>query len=211
VDADCARRHQVREPFGPLDHGDPVGPECLVQTEVGGLGRVVDPVQIEVLDRRRSVVALAKDEGWARDGYIAPMQRPDQGSNEGGFARTKAAGQRERGAGNEGQSEPGSDRIECIPVEKIEDVRGHALPFDERISVLVRASDVVVGIIAGAVCAVVSAAFEGGILAFRFFTIDPLGAHFGAEFAIFALAGAAIGGLVAFGAGAGFLREPVTP
>jgi hypothetical protein len=84
------------------------------------------------------------------------------------------------------------------------------LPFDERITVLVRASDVVVGIIAGAVCAVVSAAFEGGILAFRFFTIDHLGGHFGAEFAILAGAGAAIGGLVAYGAGAFFRREPVT-
>ena len=76
---------------------------------------------------------------------------------------------------------------------------------------LVRASDVVVGIIAGAVCAVVSAAFEGGILAFRFFTIDHLGGHFGGGFAILAVAGAAIGGLVAFGAGTLFLREPATP
>jgi hypothetical protein len=76
--------------------------------------------------------------------------------------------------------------------------------------VLVRASDVVVGIIAGAVCAVVSAAFEGGILAFRFFSIDHLGGHFGAEFAVFAIAGAAIGGLVALGAGSFFRRERAT-
>ena len=108
-------------------------------------------------------------------------------------------------------SEPDGDRIECGEVEKIEDVRGHALPFAERIVVLVRASDVVVGIFAGAVCAVASAAFEGGILAFRFFTIDHLGAHFGAGFAILAIVGGALGGLVAFGAGTLFLREPVTP
>jgi hypothetical protein len=85
------------------------------------------------------------------------------------------------------------------------------LPFDERIKVLVRASDVIVGVIAGAVCAVLSAAFEGGILAFRFFSIDHLGGHFGGEFAVFALAGAAIGGLVALGAGTLFRRERVTP
>ncbi len=74
-----------------------------------------------------------------------------------------------------------------------------------------RASDVVVGIIAGAVCAVLSAAYEGGILAFRFFSIDHLGGHFGNEFAVFALSGAAIGGLVAFGAGTLFRRERGDP
>jgi hypothetical protein len=96
-------------------------------------------------------------------------------------------------------------------VEKIEDVRGHALTFDERIKVLVRASDVVVGIIAGAVCAVLSAAYEGGILALRFFSIDHLGGHFGSGFVIVGLAGAAIGGVVALGAGALFRHGPVTP
>jgi hypothetical protein len=74
--------------------------------------------------------------------------------------------------------------------------------------VLVRISDVVVGVIAGAVCAVLSAAFEGGILAFRFFSIGHLGAHFGSDFAILGLAGAATGGIVAFGAGALFRAEP---
>jgi hypothetical protein len=75
--------------------------------------------------------------------------------------------------------------------------------------VLVRASDVVLGVIAGAVCAVLSAAFEGGILAFRFFSIGHLGGHFGSEFAVVALAGAAIGGLVALTAGRLFRPEPV--
>jgi hypothetical protein len=77
--------------------------------------------------------------------------------------------------------------------------------------VLVRASDVILGVIAGAVCAVLSAAFEGGILAFRFFAIDHLGDHFGSEFAIVAFAGAAIGGLVALTAGRLFRPEPVRP
>lgn len=75
--------------------------------------------------------------------------------------------------------------------------------------VLVRASDVIVGIMAGAVCAVLSAAFEGGILALRFFSIGHLGDHFGSEFAVLALAGGAVGGLVAFAAGALFRPEPV--
>jgi hypothetical protein len=139
------------------------------------------------------------------------MQRSDQRSNKGCLARAESAGQRQRIAGTQRRSESGRSGTEGILVEKIEDVRGHALPFAERIWVLVRASDVVVGIIAGAVCAVVSAAFEGGILAFRFFSIDHLGGHFGSGFAILAVAGAAIGGLVAFGAGALFLREPATP
>jgi hypothetical protein len=211
VDVNRAGRHQARESFGPLDHRDPVGTERLIETEIGGFCGILDPIQVEVLDRRRPVVPLAEDESRTRDGYIVAMQRPYEGSNKRRFARAEATGQRERGARTQRSSEPGGDRVECGEVEKVENVRGHALPFAERIRVLVRASDVVVGIIAGAVCAVVSAAFEGGILAFRFFTIDHLGAHFGGEFAILAVAGAALGGLVAFGAGALFLREPATP
>jgi hypothetical protein len=163
-----------------------------------------------VLDGRCPIVPLAKDEGWARDGYIASMQRRDESSDESRFAGTKVAGQRQRIARTQRFSEPACDGAKPIEVEKIEEFRGHALPFDERIEVLVRASDVVVGIIAGAVCAVLSAAFEGGILALRFFSIDHLGGHFGNEFAVFALAGAAIGGLVAFGAGSSFRRERAT-
>jgi hypothetical protein len=138
------------------------------------------------------------------------MHGPDERSNEGSFARAKVAGQRQRIARTQRFSDPGGRRAELIAVEKIQNVRGHALSFDERIEVLVRASDVVVGIIAGAVCAVLSAAFEGGILAFRFFSIDHLGGHFGSGFALLALAGGAIGGIVAFGTGTLFRREPAT-
>jgi hypothetical protein len=139
------------------------------------------------------------------------MQRANESADEGRLAGTEFTGERQCVARTEDPGEPGCGCRECILVEKIEDVRGHALPFDERIKVLVRASDVVVGIIAGAVCAVVSAVYEGGILALRFFSIDHLGGHFGSGFAILGLAGAAIGGLVAFGAGTLFRREPVTP
>jgi len=84
------------------------------------------------------------------------------------------------------------------------------LTFAERFKVLVRASDVVVGIIAGSVCAVLSAAFEGGIVAFRFFSIAHLGVQVWSGFALLALAGAAIGGPVALGAGLLFRRERAT-
>ncbi len=70
------------------------------------------------------------------------------------------------------------------------------MSFDEENQVLVRVSDVVAGVIAGAVCAVLAAAFEAGIVAFRFFTIGHLGGHFGGSVALLALAGAAIGGIV---------------
>ncbi len=211
MDANGVRRKQTREPLGPLDHGDPIGPEGLLETQFDGLGRIVDAEEVEVLDRGCPGIALAEDESWARDGYIAPMQRADEGSDKSRLTRAELARQAQRIARTQGRGEPDGSRAECSLVEKIEDVRGHALPFDERIKVLVRASDVIVGVIAGAVCAVLSAAFEGGILAFRFFSIEHLGDHFGGEFAVFALAGAAIGGLVALAAGTLFRRERVTP
>jgi hypothetical protein len=210
VDPDGAGRQQARKPFGPLDDGDPVGAKCFLETEVERVGRIVQAIEVEVLDGRRPIIPLAEDESWARDGYIASMQLRDEGSDESRFTGAEVAGQRQRIARTQRLREPGGHRAKRMKVEKVEEFRGHSLPFDERIEVLVRASDVVVGIIAGAVCAVLSAAFEGGILALRFFSIDHLGGHFGNEFAVFALAGGAIGGIVALGAGTLFRREPAT-
>ena len=79
--------------------------------------------------------------------------------------------------------------------------------FDEENVVLVRVSDVVVGVIAGAVCAVLAAAFEAGIVAFRFFTIGHLGNHLESGVAVLALAGAALGGVVGGSVSALFSRR----
>jgi hypothetical protein len=139
------------------------------------------------------------------------VQCPNQGSDESRFARAEVAGQRQRRARTQRRRELGRDAGETVLIEKIADVRGHETLFDESILVLVRATDVLVGTIAGAVCAVLSAVYEGGILALRFFSIEHLGDHFGIGFLIVGFAGAAIGGLAAFGAGTLFRRERATP
>jgi hypothetical protein len=139
------------------------------------------------------------------------MQRPNERANEGRLPRSEFAAECKRIARAQRRGKASGRRTESAEVEKIEDVRGHAFLFAERSGVLVRASDVVVGIIAGAVCAVLSAAFEGGVLALRFFSIGHLGGHFGGEFAILVLAGAAIGGLVALAAAGLFRPEHATP
>jgi hypothetical protein len=70
------------------------------------------------------------------------------------------------------------------------------MQFDEENLVLVRVNDVVIGAVAGAICAVLAAAFEAGILAFRFFTIGHFGGDVGSGVAVLALTGAVLGGLV---------------
>lgn len=65
-----------------------------------------------------------------------------------------------------------------------------------------RVSDVLVGIIAGAICSVLAAAFEAGILALRFFSIGHVGGRFGSGFLIIALLGALVGGIVGIVVGA---------
>ena len=75
---------------------------------------------------------------------------------------------------------------------------------------LVRVSDVVVGIIAGAVCSVLAAAFEAGIVALRFFSIGHIGGNFGSGALLLALLGGVVGGLVGFGVGALFNRRAAT-
>lgn len=69
---------------------------------------------------------------------------------------------------------------------------------------LLRLSDVVVGIIAGAVCSVLAAAFEAGILALRFVSIGKIGGGVGSGVLWIALIGAVVGGLVGLLVGALF-------
>ena len=69
-------------------------------------------------------------------------------------------------------------------------------------------SDVLVGIIAGAVCSVLAAAFEASILTLRFFTLDQVGNGLGSRLLLIALAGAVVGGIVGFLVGALFKQRP---
>ena len=59
-------------------------------------------------------------------------------------------------------------------------------------------SDVLVGIIAGAVCSVIAAAFEASILSFRFFSLEHVGEGVGSRLLLIALIGAIAGGIVGF-------------
>jgi hypothetical protein len=71
-------------------------------------------------------------------------------------------------------------------------------------TVYLRVSDVVVGIIAGAVCSVLAAGFEAFIVTLRFFSVGHLGGGIGSKFLIIALLGAVVGGLVGYVVGAFF-------
>jgi hypothetical protein len=62
--------------------------------------------------------------------------------------------------------------------------------------VFIRISDVIVGIVAGAVCSVFAAAFEAGILALRFFSVGHIGGGIGSKIALIGLLGAFGGGIV---------------
>jgi hypothetical protein len=69
-------------------------------------------------------------------------------------------------------------------------------------------NDVLVGIVAGAVCSVIAAAFEASVLTFRFFSLDHVGGGLGSKLLIIALVGAIAGGVVGFLVGAFFKRDP---
>lgn len=63
---------------------------------------------------------------------------------------------------------------------------------------LLRFSDVLVGIIAGAICSVIAAMIEGGIISLRFFSLGHIGGGVGGALLWIALFGAIVGGLVGF-------------
>ena len=70
-------------------------------------------------------------------------------------------------------------------------------------------SDVLVGIIAGAVCSVIAAAFEASILTLRFFSLGRVGGGLGSKLLFIAIMGAIVGGIVGFLVGALFKqRDP---
>jgi membrane protein YqaA with SNARE-associated domain len=75
--------------------------------------------------------------------------------------------------------------------------------------VLLRASDVLVGIIAGAVCSVIAALFEASVLTLRFFSLGRVGGGVGSKLLLIAIVGAIVGGIVGFLVGALFkTRDP---
>ncbi len=63
-------------------------------------------------------------------------------------------------------------------------------------------SDVLVGVIAGAVCSVLAAGFEALIVTLRFFSVGHLGGGIGSKFLIIGIMGAVVGGVVGFIVGA---------
>ncbi len=65
-----------------------------------------------------------------------------------------------------------------------------------------RVSDILVGVIAGAVCSVLAAGFEAFIVTLRFFSVGHLGGGIGSKFLIIAILGAVVGGVVGFVVGA---------
>lgn len=69
-------------------------------------------------------------------------------------------------------------------------------------AVYLRVSDVLIGVIAGAVCSVLAAAFEAFIVTLRFFSVGHLGGGIGSKLLIIALLGAVVGGLVGYAVGA---------
>jgi hypothetical protein len=75
--------------------------------------------------------------------------------------------------------------------------------------VRLRVSDVLVGIVAGAVCSVIAAAFEASVLWFRFFSLGRIGGGLGSKLVLIAIVGAIVGGIVGFLVGALFKqRDP---
>jgi hypothetical protein len=133
------------------------------------------------------------------------VQRADERSHEGRLARPERAAQRDHVAGTERGGEAGGERVEGgAPVEDV------FLCSQNNLMVLLRMSDVLVGIIAGAVCSVVAALFEALVLTARFFSMGHLGGGLGSKLLIIALVGAIVGGIVGFLVGALFKqREPV--
>ncbi len=65
-----------------------------------------------------------------------------------------------------------------------------------------RVNDVLIGVIAGAVCSVLAAGFEAFIVTVRFFSVGHLGGGIGSKFLIIALMGAIVGGAVGLVLGA---------
>ncbi len=67
-----------------------------------------------------------------------------------------------------------------------------------------RVYDVIIGVIAGAVCSVLAAGFEAVVVTLRFFSVGHLGGGIGSKFLIIAVMGAVVGGVVGLVLGAFF-------
>jgi hypothetical protein len=73
--------------------------------------------------------------------------------------------------------------------------------------VLLRLSDVLVGVLAGTICSVVAAAFEAFVLSERFFSLGHVGGGLGSRLFLIAIVGAILGGIVGLLTGALFKQR----
>jgi hypothetical protein len=192
--------------FRPFDQRDPVGTERLIEGQLGEfLLGVLDPIEVDVLDRRLTLVPLPKDERRAADLGVRAVQCADQRAYERRLSRTERPGEGDDVAGHELGGESA-----CVCIQRGHAVEDVFLGFQNTNKVLLRMSDVLVGICAGAVCSVFAAAFEASILTLRFFTLGKVGGGLGSKLLLIAIVGAILGGLVGFLVGALFKqREPV--
>jgi hypothetical protein len=167
---------------------------------------------------------VPEGEGRA-DRLVAIVQRADDGLDEGGLARAELSGQRDDIAGVE---RGGQFRGHALEGGQIFDAR----VFDfhdflsrfrserwaggeescgrgaKRVAMWLRANDVLVGVITGAVSAVVAALFELFFVAERFLSVGRHGGAFGSKLLVVAIVGAIVGGVVGFFVGAVIKPRP---
>ncbi len=195
-----------------------------MQAEFDRLARVVEAIEVEVLDGRVTGVTVAENEGGARD-LVRGSERPRGRRDEGRFsaaevpfegddvARSQRAGE-SFGSCNEG-GEVG--RFEPLgPAHAVPFLRQHRFSEEVRrreakaLAMWWRANDVVVGVITGVFSAVVAALFEAFFVTSRFLSLGQHGGGIGSKLAFIAVVGAIVGGLVGFFVGAVIKPRPQT-
>jgi hypothetical protein len=222
--ADVPRRHEMREPVRPLDERDRVVRKRVVESEFARLARVLDSVEVEMLDRGRPGIAMSEHEGRACN-LVRVSERARDGSDQGRLSGAEVANECDRVPRHERRCKTRRPTLEFPEVGDPHVLaRGHATcrpirnpsleevePQNAKSNVMWwRANDVVVGVITGVLSAVVAALFEALFVTARFLSLGEHGGGLGSKMLVIALVGALVGGLVGFFLGAVIKPRPQT-
>ena len=114
-DLPSASRQELRRALPPLHQDDCVAVERLLEAKLGDFALVADAIEVEMLDRRVTVVPVAEGEGRAA-AFVAAVQRAHDCAGEGRFSRAERPRQRDDLTGSQRHGEFRGDRREFVLV-----------------------------------------------------------------------------------------------
>jgi hypothetical protein len=213
VDDDGRRRQPSFGALGPLYQHDRLRLEGFLEPEFLQLFGALQPIQVDVVHGRYARVAMPEYKGRAGRAGIS-VKSAHERARERGLPRAEVSAKRDDVARMQRRREAPGSFFEPWKVCRSDVDRDHRketrLQNAKYADQMLRANDVLVGVITGAIVALIAAGIESFLIAMRFMSFGAHGGGFGSGMGIIMIVGAVAGGLIGLILGA-FIKPRTTP